>query len=72
MFSMGDIVGLILVYSYVTLVIVISVYFKKLFPECGYIKMVCCNQCQNEAFDEKHMIEIQSTNRSKNNRQNNQ
>jgi dolichol kinase len=40
MFSMGDIVGLILVYSYVTLVIVISVYFKKIFPECGYRKVI--------------------------------
>lgn len=40
MLSEGDIVGLILVYSYVALVIVISVYAKKRYPGCGYRKIV--------------------------------
>ncbi len=40
MLSTGNIVGLILVYSYVALVIVISVYAKKRYPGCGYRKIV--------------------------------
>jgi dolichol kinase len=40
MFSLGDIVGLILVYSYVALVIVIAVYAKRWFPGCGYRKII--------------------------------
>jgi phytol kinase len=40
MLSEGDIVGLILVYSYVALVVVISVYAKKRYPGCGYRKIV--------------------------------
>ena len=40
MLSEGDIVGLILVYSYVALVIVIAVYAKRRYPGCGYRKIV--------------------------------
>jgi dolichol kinase len=40
MLSAGDIVGLILVYSYVALVIAISVYAKRKYPGCGYRKIV--------------------------------
>jgi hypothetical protein len=40
MLGTGDIVGLILVYSYVALVVVISVYAKKKYPGCGYRKIV--------------------------------
>lgn len=40
MLSEGDIVGLILVYSYVVLVIFISNYAKKMYPGCGYRKIV--------------------------------
>ena len=37
---MGDIVGLVLVYSYVILVIIISTLAKKRFPGCGYRKII--------------------------------
>jgi len=40
MFSTGDIVGLVLVYSYVTLVVVIAVFAKKRYPGCGYRKII--------------------------------
>lgn len=40
MWSMGDIVGLILVYSYVTVVIIVSTLAKKRFPGCGYRKII--------------------------------
>ncbi len=40
MLSEGDIVGLVLVYSYVALVIVISIYAKKRYPNCSYRKIV--------------------------------
>lgn len=40
MWSMGDIVGLILVYSYVFLVVVLSYFAKKRFPGCGYRKII--------------------------------
>jgi phytol kinase len=40
MLSEGDIEGLILVYSYVALVILISTYAKKRYPGCGYRKIV--------------------------------
>lgn len=40
MWSMGDIVGLILVYSYVIVVIIISTLAKKRFPGCGYRKII--------------------------------
>ncbi len=40
MWSMGDIVGLVLVYSYVILVIIISTLAKKRFPGCGYRKII--------------------------------
>ena len=40
MWSMGDIVGLILVYSYVFLVIIVSTLAKRRFPGCGYRKII--------------------------------
>lgn len=40
MWSTGDIVGLILVYSYVFLVVIVSYVAKKRFPGCGYRKII--------------------------------
>lgn len=40
MLSLGDAIGLILVYSYVAIVIAVSVYAKRRFPGCGYRKIV--------------------------------
>jgi dolichol kinase len=40
MFSTGDIAGLILVYSYVFLVVMISYFAKRRFPGCGYRKII--------------------------------
>lgn len=40
MWITGDIIGLLLVYSYVALVIIISVYAKRRFPGCGYRKII--------------------------------